>query len=55
MNLLTVAEVAKELRLTTEAVRRLLRASRLHGYKMNSQRWLVDRRDLDAYIEEHKA
>ena len=54
MNLLTVTEVAKELRLTTEAVRRLLRAGKLSGYKMSSQRWLVDQDDLKRYIREHK-
>ena len=56
MELLTVREVCAELRITKpDTVRKMLRTGELKGIKRSSRKWLVDRRDLDAYIEEHKA
>ena len=55
MELLTVREVCAELRITKpDTVRKMLRTGELKGIKRSSRKWLVDRRDLDTYIEEHR-
>ena len=48
--LLTVKEVAKKLRLSEEAVRRLLRSKRLRGYTVQGS-WRVKLEDLNEYLE----
>ena len=49
-NLLTVKEVAEKLRLTEEAVRRLLRSNQLHGYTVQGS-WRVKPEDLADYLK----
>ncbi len=51
--LLTVEEVAKELRLHPDTVKRLLRKETIPGYKVLGD-WRVKRSDLDAYIRAQK-
>jgi len=48
--LLTVKEVAEKLRLSEEAVRRLLRSEKLHGYTVQGS-WRIKLEDLKAYLE----
>lgn len=51
MELLTVDEVAKTLKLTPYTIRRLLKESRLKGIKVGAgQQWRIRRDDLDAYL-----
>jgi excisionase family DNA binding protein len=48
---LTVGQVATELHLSIETVRRYLRAGSLHGVQINRQAgWLVSREELDRFI-----
>ena len=49
-NLLTTKEVAEKLRLSEEAVRRLLRSKRLRGYIVQGS-WRVKPEDLNEYLE----
>lgn len=49
-NLLTVKEVAEKLRLSEEAVRRLLRSNVLHGYTVQGS-WRVEPEDLADYLK----
>jgi excisionase family DNA binding protein len=51
--LLTVEEVAQELRLHPDTVKRLLRRETIPGYKIQGE-WRVKRSDLDTYIEAQK-
>lgn len=45
----TVPEVASELRLDEETVRRMLRKGKMKGFKA-AKRWLVKEEDLNDYI-----
>lgn len=53
MDLLTVEEVAKQLRLHPDTVKRLLRDGVIPGYKIQNS-WRVKPADLDAYVESQK-
>jgi len=53
MELLTVEDVANELRLCTTTVLRLLRTGKLKGSKF-ARRWRVPRQDLDAFVQAHR-
>jgi len=46
---LTVTEVAEELSLHADTVKRLLRLGALPGYKADLKQWRVTREQLDAY------
>lgn len=46
---LTVEEVAKELNMHPESVRRLLRDNKIEGYQPGGGAWRVTRADLDAF------
>ena len=46
---LTVEEVAKELALHYETVRRFVQRGRIPGYKAGVRQWRVTREALDAY------
>jgi excisionase family DNA binding protein len=48
--LLTVKEVAEQLRLSEEAVRRLLRSKQLRGYTVQGS-WRVKQEDLKEFLE----
>lgn len=50
IELLTVDEVAVELRLSPSSVRRLLREKTLHRVEMGPRRYLVSREQLDEFI-----
>lgn len=53
--MLTLEEVAKVLKLDgkdpVRAVRRVVRAGALKAYRVLQGHYLVDRRDLDAYVQ----
>ncbi len=46
---LTATEVAEELGLAYDTVRRLLQAGLLHGYKADLKQWRVTRAALDEF------
>ena len=46
---LTVAEVAAELGLAVNTVRRLLNAGDMPGYRVNLKSWRVTRQQLDGF------
>lgn len=48
-----VGPVAKELGLSTQAVRNLIRSGKLKGSKDPEDRWLVDTASVAAYLETH--
>ncbi|MDR3707479.1 MAG: helix-turn-helix domain-containing protein [Capsulimonadaceae bacterium] len=48
---LTVEEVAQEVGLAENTVRRLLRAGDMPGYKLGHKSWRVTRERLDAFKE----
>jgi excisionase family DNA binding protein len=51
IELLTVAEVARELKLTEKAVRNLIYAGKLTAYSMAGRRIRVTRADLDTFLQ----
>ena len=51
---LTVAEVAKELRMSPRKVRDLIDREELVAYKISKRKTLVSRSDLDAFIESRR-
>lgn len=48
---LTVTEIASELQIHADTVRRLLLSGAISGYKIGARSWRVRRGDLDAYKE----
>jgi excisionase family DNA binding protein len=50
MELLTVKEVAQVLRLSEEAVRRLLRSKQLRGYTVQNS-WRIRQEDVEEFLE----
>ena len=50
---LTVEEVAEELRLHEETVRRMLRKGSMPGHKFDNE-WRVDRAELNEWKEQRK-
>lgn len=53
MGLLTVDEVAEQLRLTPTVTRRWLQQGKLPGLKIGRE-WRIDEKDLEKFIEEAK-
>jgi len=50
---LTVEEVSKELRVSTDTIFKLLKQKKLVGYKILGV-WRIKRDDLNRYLEQHK-
>jgi excisionase family DNA binding protein len=54
MDLLKVREIAAELRMGEEAVRRLLRRGSLKGSNPSGRRWLVERQEVYKYLNKQE-
>lgn len=52
--LLTVAEVAKKLKVSEETVKRMLRLKQLPGYKITGGAWRVSTLDLEQYLAQQR-
>lgn len=53
MEYLTVEEVATELRLSEETVKRMLRNSEMPGYKFGRE-WRIDRAEFEEWRKQRK-
>lgn len=51
---LTVEEVAKELRVSTDIVYKWLNTGELVGYQLVRKIWRIERADLDRFLEARK-
>jgi excisionase family DNA binding protein len=50
-NIMTIEEVAEELRLSTIQIRRLIREQGLPHFRISERRFLIDRADLEEWLE----
>lgn len=53
-NILTIEEVAEELRLSTIQVRRLIREKGLPHFRLSERRFLIDRTDLEDWLQSRR-
>lgn len=51
-DVLTVEEVAKELRVSAQTVRKIIEDGELKAFRVRGQ-WRIKREDLDRYIEQN--